>query len=325
MKGKYRIVVQNKRIKYDFEVKRNITIIRGDSATGKTALVDMIREYYANGEDSGVELFCDRTCAVLEGRNWKAQLSMLQESIIFIDEGNAFVASKEFATELQNSTNYYVIVTRESLVTLPYSVDEIYGIRNSGKYGSLKQTYNEMYRIYNVETIVSDIKPELVLTEDSNSGYQFFKALCEKNDLECFSCEGKSNIFSMVANYQKQVVLIIADGAAFGPEMEKIIKLMQVKKNINLYLPESFEWVVLQSGVINDYEIKDILDVPYEYIDSREYLSWERFFTRILIDKTKDTYLSYSKKILNPSYQQEYVVDKVLKVMQKINFVWKNK
>ena len=182
-----------------------------------------------------------------------------------------------------------------------------------------------MYRIYNVETIVSDIKPELVLTEDSNSGYQFFKALCEKNDLECFSCEGKSNIFSMVANYQKQVVLIIADGAAFGPEMEKIIKLMQVKKNINLYLPESFEWVVLQSGVINDYEIKDILDVPYEYIDSREYLSWERFFTRILIDKTKDTYLSYSKKILNPSYQQEYVVDKVLKVMQKINFVWKNK
>ena len=27
MKGKYRIIVENKKIRYDFEVKRNITII----------------------------------------------------------------------------------------------------------------------------------------------------------------------------------------------------------------------------------------------------------------------------------------------------------
>lgn len=56
MKGKYRIVVQNKRIRYDIEIKRNITIIRGDSATGKTVLVEMIREFQENGAASGVEL-----------------------------------------------------------------------------------------------------------------------------------------------------------------------------------------------------------------------------------------------------------------------------
>ena len=44
MKGKYRIIVENKKIRYDFEVKRNITIIKGDSATGKTTLADMISE-----------------------------------------------------------------------------------------------------------------------------------------------------------------------------------------------------------------------------------------------------------------------------------------
>ena len=38
MKGTHRIIVQNKRIRYDFEIKRNITVIRGNSATGKTAL-----------------------------------------------------------------------------------------------------------------------------------------------------------------------------------------------------------------------------------------------------------------------------------------------
>lgn len=42
MKGKFHIVVQNNRLRYEFDVRRNITIIRGDSATGKTTLYEMI-------------------------------------------------------------------------------------------------------------------------------------------------------------------------------------------------------------------------------------------------------------------------------------------
>lgn len=84
----------------EFEIRRNITIIRGDSATGKTTLIDMIREYDENGEDSGIELVCEKTCSVLEGRNWKERLSLMEHSILFIDEGNAFVASKD--SELKN-------------------------------------------------------------------------------------------------------------------------------------------------------------------------------------------------------------------------------
>ncbi len=137
MKGRHRVIIQNKRVKYDFEVRRNITVIRGDSATGKTTLVEMIQEYYENGTDSGIECQCDKNCVVLEGRNWEIILSTIRDSIVFIDEGNRFVASKEFAQMIRESDNYYVIVTREGLEALPYSVEEIYGIRNSGKYGSL--------------------------------------------------------------------------------------------------------------------------------------------------------------------------------------------
>lgn len=125
MRGTHRITVQNKRIRYDFEIKRNITVIRGDSATGKTALVDMIREHYENGEASAVELICDKECAVLEGRSWAGQLSMLKDSIVFIDEGNDFVTSDDFAAAVQNTDNYYVVVTREGIASLPYSIDEI--------------------------------------------------------------------------------------------------------------------------------------------------------------------------------------------------------
>lgn len=36
MKGSHRIIVQNKRIRYDFKIRRNITVIRGEqNGTGR--------------------------------------------------------------------------------------------------------------------------------------------------------------------------------------------------------------------------------------------------------------------------------------------------
>ena len=48
MKGKHKVIVSTKRLKYEFELRRNLTIIQGDSATGKTTLVDMIRDFVNN-------------------------------------------------------------------------------------------------------------------------------------------------------------------------------------------------------------------------------------------------------------------------------------
>ena len=56
MKGKHKIVVKNNRLHYEFEIKRNITIIKGDSATGKTTLINMIRQFANLGNASGIEI-----------------------------------------------------------------------------------------------------------------------------------------------------------------------------------------------------------------------------------------------------------------------------
>lgn len=80
------------------------------------------------------------------------------EEIIFIDENNGFLPTDEFAKAVQESDNYYVIVTREGLPNLAYSVEEIYGIRESGKYGTLKQTYNELYHIYGKRDYIYDTR-----------------------------------------------------------------------------------------------------------------------------------------------------------------------
>ena len=56
MKGKISIRVYNNRSSFNFTLERNITIVRGNSGTGKTTLYDMIAEYTRLGKDSGVQL-----------------------------------------------------------------------------------------------------------------------------------------------------------------------------------------------------------------------------------------------------------------------------
>lgn len=323
MRGKHRVVVSTKRLRYDFVLRRNLTIIRGDSATGKTTLVDMIQEYVNNSSGSPVELVCDKACYVLSGALWKEQLFGMRDSIVFIDEGNEFVKTDDFAGEIQKTDNYYVIVSRESLSSLPYSVEEIYGIRASGKYGTLKQSYHEFYRIYGQDVLKNEVRPEMVITEDSNSGYQFFRSICSDYSLKCDTAHGKSNIFHYLNINKDEKVLVIADGAAFGPEIDKVLQLLRERENVVLYLPESFEWLILSSGVLKDSEVKKILNEPSDTIESRDYFSWERFFTAILTEKTKGTYLAYTKKVLNSIYLEKDIKAAILKQMDKIMLDWK--
>lgn len=318
MRGTHNVIVQNKRIRYDFDIRRNLTIIQGDSATGKTTLIDMIQEYYENGSVSGIDLRSDKECVILSGRKWENDLKVIQDSIVFIDEGNEFVFTDEFAAIIKNTDNYYVIVTREGIPSLPYSIEEIYGIRDSGKYGVLKQVYNKFFHIYQGNRPDQN-KFDMIITEDSNSGYQFFKAIADERNIICESAGGKSNIFSVaakaVAAHPKEMILVIADGAAFGAEMEKITRLIADHGCLVLYVPESFEWLILKSGIVEDKEITNILEAPGEYIESQKYFSWERFFTSLLVSKTEKTYLKYMKKVLNPSYLNNKVKSKIFAVL----------
>lgn len=309
MKGSYKVIVENKRIRYEFVIRRNITIIRGDSATGKTLLIDMIDRYYNKKSSTELKIHCDKICRTVGGADWELIIKNTRDSIIFLDESNAFIRTKKFAELIKNTDNYYVIVTRNDLPAIPYSVDEIYGLRESGKYRGLKKTYNEIYKIYSDISYNEKIKPEKIITEDSNSGFEFFK-----NSLpcKCISANGKSNIVRELSNVSDEKILIVADGAAFGPEMSYIMRKIRYKNNIHLFLPESFEWMILASDIIKDSEISQILSNPSSYIESENYFSWERFFTALLIDKTKDSPYAYKKKALNPVYLQKDLRDKII-------------
>lgn len=59
MKGRYHFRVRSKKILFDFTLRRNITVIKGDSATGKTTLLHMLYEYLRTGRESGYSVSAD--------------------------------------------------------------------------------------------------------------------------------------------------------------------------------------------------------------------------------------------------------------------------
>lgn len=317
MKGKHKIVIKNNRLQYEFVIKRNITIIQGDSATGKTTLINMLRQAENLGESSGIDVISDVPCKILEGSNWKIILENSVGNIFFTDEENSFVNTEEFASVVKESDNYFVLITRENLYNLPYSVDEIYGLHESGKYNDTRKVYQQMYHIYSIEEKFP-IEPEKIIVEDSNSGYEFFKSISTEKNIACLSAGGKSNIFSLLKKQSSEEICVIADGAAIGPEMNRLYKETLKKKNIHLYLPESFEWLILSSGLISDKDIKIMLEEPENYIDSAEYFSWERFFTKLLMERTEETYLKYSKSKLNSNYLHEKNKEKIVNRIQGV-------
>ncbi len=313
MIGKYNVEIYNNRVHYFLTIQRNITILQGDSATGKSELIRLISDYNVNGISSGITVKCDVKCSVLNTEDWDIRLTAMRGNIVFIDETASFLKTTKFAEKVKGSDNYFVIVTRDDLSQLPYSVDEIYGLKNvtdNSKYKSFKKTYNEMYKLYDLQNN-QKIIPEKVIVEDSNSGYEFYSFLFPD---KCVSAKGKSNIYKIIRDCSNERKLIIVDGAAFGPEMGRVIRyIREVDKNSVLFAPKSFEYLILKSGLIDIQ--KNVLEETFRYADSKVYMSWEEFFTSYLVSATQNTVFQYSKSKLKDVYKTEGAIKKINNVL----------
>lgn len=309
MYGKIDVEIKNARTSFKFTLERNITILQGNSATGKSTMIEMVRSYESEGKKSGVQLKCNKECRVLGGRDWETIMDNIHDSVVFIDEGNSFIKSDDFANKLQQSDNYYVIATREPLFTLPYSINSIFEVITRGKRHSFKKLYDRLS--------INDFSKasyDIIITEDSKSGYQFF---CEVNK-DTVSANGKSNILKILKKHKNKNNLIVADGAALGSEINALIQYSnECDRNVIFMLPESFEWMILKSGLIPNVNqgenIEAILQNPSEYIHCEKYISWERYFTDLLIDSTKDIeYMRYDKRNLADYYKNDVNIEKIL-------------
>ena len=321
MIGVHKVSVKNSRNNYTFTLTRNITVLCGDSGRGKTTLFEMIHEYNRYGRNSGVTVACDIRLVTLAGDDWINDLSKTSNAIVVIDEDSQFIRSVDFARAVRGSDNYYLLITRNYLANLPYSVDEIYEIsgRKSKKFKKVYQGTKKIYDHFPARKL--PFVPEIIITEDSKSGYTFFENEAARIGIKCISAEGKSKIYSMLKNYRHQNVVIIADGAAFGAEIRNLVEQQKLSPNkIAIFLPESFEWLILKSGAVDGIEPEKI-EAPQLYADTREYMSWEQYFTKMLEEATRDSdYKRYSKAQLAEYYMQNRTAAMIKHQIEGIKF-----
>ena len=315
MKGSYWFRAKSKKVLFEFSIRRNITVIKGDSATGKTTLLRILYEYLRMGKQSGYAVSTNVSYYVYirdeVGRDWKDALYPLKNTVIFIEENNEFVFTKEFASFVKKSGNYFVFVTRAPLKMLPYSIHEIYEIITDEKRTDIKESYHEFREIYSNYPIIENNKIQNIVTEDSNSGYQFWTHAFKNSHVT--SSNGNGNLIKQVEELGPGDALVIADGAAFGSLMESCMSSFQVQtdRRISLWLPESFEYLILTSGVLKSEKITQILENISEYVECEKYESWESFFTELLVTLTAGGVEKYSKNVLNAYYLQDWIVDKI--------------
>ena len=327
MTGEYDIKVVRGNLTYLLHVRRNITIIRGDSATGKQILADTINKIQTGNSatDDGLRLSldCKAECIEIGSGDWKEAIKNAENSIIFIDEYNhRWLQSEDFAKTIKNSQNYFVLITRDRLKQLQYSVTEIYELVESKHYTHIKGIVNVNQPVIYRSRILNElIRPSVVITEDSNQGYELYRELTNK-DIKVVPAGSKQKILYNLLRQMHEVpdgyILAIADGAAFGCHYEEVKYYIDKFERLALYLPEQVEWLILKSGTIPDKsgKIQEALDKPQDYIDSK-YVSWETYFDKYLEEATKNIkYLKYDKSKLADFYKQPDNIEKIRKVMQ---------
>ena len=87
MRGSYKVIIQNNRVQFKLTINRNLTIIQGNSATGKTTLLDMVAAHEELGAQSGVTQYLENIGVEISKR-FPAVLFLLMRAILLFDQEN---------------------------------------------------------------------------------------------------------------------------------------------------------------------------------------------------------------------------------------------
>lgn len=95
MRGSYKVIIQNNRVQFKLTINRNLTIIQGNSATGKTTLLDMVAAHEELGAQSGVTVSCKvpvkqylENIGAEISKRFPAVLFLLMRAILLFDQEN---------------------------------------------------------------------------------------------------------------------------------------------------------------------------------------------------------------------------------------------
>ncbi|MBR1684716.1 MAG: hypothetical protein IJ708_06220 [Clostridia bacterium] len=319
MKGKHSISITSRKATYHLELERKITVLKGNSGTGKSSLIRLVSEYLEYGKQSGIKLTTDTSVSLSVLTNhsdWEEMLSSVHDTLLFIDEDVRFLYSVTFQKQLWKADCYAVIVSRSGRFTaLPYSIFGIYELVTVKKETNTATT---LYRLY--EERYDRGHFDLLLTEDSNSGFEMAKFAFE--NAEVISAGGNASVITelLKQSHVYHRICVNVDGAAFGAFIEPVLKYAETRGNIWISGPESFEYVLLNLNEIRRRLSSGQGEITrtYDFCDSSEYGSWEQYYEDLLKEITaKHLGFTYNKRKLNQWFLNRNCVNQYVDMLQK--------
>lgn len=139
MNGEVNLTVKTPTLEFSLKFDRNVSVIRGDSGTGKTYLCDLVRQ--ARSGDRGVVMTCDRNINIRVmpedtltdefSTPWYTIFKQSHDTLFIIDENCDCLKGRpiNLSNGIRNTSNYYVIISRELFSDIPYSVYSIYELK----------------------------------------------------------------------------------------------------------------------------------------------------------------------------------------------------
>lgn len=306
MKGKHIVGITSRRAEYRLELERKITVIKGKSGTGKSSVIRLVSDYLELGKDSGIKVTVSSSTRLLvltNSSDWDTVMSSLRNTIIFFDEDVRYIYTEAFQKALWTADCYAVIISRSGQFTgLPFAVSSIYELvteRNG------KNTITSMYHLYEEKHKRNVF--DLVVTDDSNSGYEMAKYAFDSEKMRVISAGGNASVYrTLMKNGGKNdQICVDVDGAAFGPYIEPVLKFAELQGTISVSAPESFEFILLHLDSVMKHLSLDHgeLSRTYDFCDSKDFITWERYYENLLNEITTEHLgFSYGKSKLNPYF-----------------------
>lgn len=212
--------------------------IIGDSATGKTTFVELVR---LAASESTLCLGYNKVVA-LAGTDVEIEgLKYSSGNVYVIDEENPFWKRSDFLAVLNESNNYFIMMFRDLPKfsnSLQVGLDDICVIQQD----------NSTYHFIPIATRRSfDTIGDAVICEDSKSGKQFLEKIFP--NLNVVSSNGKSRMGIIMRKLHKRTYTLVFDRAGISYDYFDLLLYCKIK-NINVVSEidwDSFETYILHS------------------------------------------------------------------------------
>lgn len=235
---------------YLIQVKSRITVILGDSSTGKTNLIRKLdKEYKSFSIASKYELY------TVHYRN-TALMGHVHDVCLLVDldeELSEDVIDFINKTDVVKDNIYFILFGRRGLKNLPISIDNLY------EFKVIKGITKNIQKYSSEMLYLTEDKVKQFVTEDSKSGYKFIK--------ECFSNTESLNGASNYRRLLKDDSLVFIDALGFGGYISEFLSYVKhERKNVQYILWRSFEYFLYHNVFNGSDEEIDSINLEHEYV-----------------------------------------------------------